>query len=103
MALFLARLLILIVLVVVALVLLRRRFRGGPRPLPDPYRILGVEPGATAEELREAYHRELSKYHPDKVAHLGEDLKELARARTSDIIEAYRQLTRTGNGSSSGK
>lgn len=45
-------------------------------------------------EIRAAYRREMTNYHPDKVAHLGNDLQELAKNKTQEINQAYEQLTR---------
>lgn len=66
---------------------------GGPR---DPYRVLGVEPGASAEEIRRAYRELAAKYHPDKVEHLGEEFKRLAEQRFKEIQTAYQELSRNG-------
>ena len=35
-------------------------------PRADPYRVLGLVPGATAGEIRSAYRRLAKIYHPDK-------------------------------------
>jgi DnaJ-class molecular chaperone len=56
---------------------------------------LGIEPDATQTQIKSAYRKAMSEYHPDKVAHLGADLKELAARRTVEINEAYSKL-RTG-------
>ena len=53
------------------------------------YRSLGVQPGATAEELKKAYRGLAKKYHPD--LHPGD--KE-AEARFKEINEAYDQIQR---------
>jgi DnaJ-domain-containing protein 1 len=34
----------------------------------------------------------MKEYHPDKVAHLGEELQNLALEKSRDIQRAYRQL-----------
>ncbi len=34
----------------------------------------------------------MKEYHPDKVAHLGEELQELAHKKSLDIQRAYQQL-----------
>ena len=31
----------------------------------EAYRILGLDPGASVEEVREAYHRLIRRVHPD--------------------------------------
>ena len=32
----------------------------------DPYKVLGVSPEATDEEIKSAYRQLVRKYHPDK-------------------------------------
>ena len=61
----------------------------------DPYTILGLQPGATEQEIKQAYRRLAAKYHPDKVAHLGDEFKTLAEERFKKIQQAYEQLKRT--------
>lgn len=55
----------------------------------DPYAILGLQPGATKEEIRAAYKKKVSQYHPDKVQHLGEDFQRLAHEKFVAIQKAY--------------
>ncbi|WP_204485852.1 J domain-containing protein [Caldicoprobacter guelmensis] len=64
----------------------------------DPYKVLGVRPGATQEEIKEAYRRMVKKYHPDKFA--GTDLEEVAKEKMQEVNEAYSLLM--GNKSGSG-
>lgn len=59
----------------------------------DPYRMLGIERGASPEEIKSAYRQMASKYHPDRVAHLGDEFKALAEKRFKEIQQAYRELT----------
>ena len=56
---------------------------------------LGISPTAGETEIKAAYRRLLAKYHPDKVAHLGEEFRILASARTQYIIEAYEYFRTT--------
>jgi hypothetical protein len=58
----------------------------------DPFSILGIPRGASPVEIRNAYHREISKYHPDKVAHLGDELQQVAKQRTQTINQAYADI-----------
>ena len=60
----------------------------------DPYQILGISASSSQEAIRSAYRARMSEYHPDKVAHLGEELQELAHRKAQEIQEAYRQLTK---------
>ena len=62
----------------------------------DPYEVLGVARGASADEIRRAYRELAAKYHPDKVEHLGEDFKRLAEQRFKEIQAAYQALSRPG-------
>ena len=60
----------------------------------DPHRVLGVEPGASQEDIKQAYRRLAGKYHPDKVEHLGDEFKALAENRFKEIQRAYQELKR---------
>ena len=58
----------------------------------DPYSVLGVQKGASPTEIREAYRRLASQYHPDKVLHLGQEFRDLAEMRFKEIQAAYQKL-----------
>ncbi len=60
----------------------------------DPYMVLGLEQGATQEEIKKAYRRLAMKYHPDRVEGLGEDVKKNAEKQFREINEAYEILTK---------
>jgi preprotein translocase subunit Sec63 len=62
---------------------------------PGWHEILGVSPEATADQVREAYKHLISKYHPDKVDNLGQELKDLAERKTQEITAAYREGMRS--------
>ena len=53
------------------------------------YTILGVSISANAKKIKHAYRKRISEYHPDKVAQLGEKLKELAVEESKKINAAY--------------
>ncbi len=57
----------------------------------DYYKILGLDPSATKEEIIRAYRRLAARYHPDK--HQGNPLADLAEEKFKDINEAYHALT----------
>jgi hypothetical protein len=56
------------------------------------YELLGVEPSAPPEEIKRAFRREIARYHPDKVQHLGPEFQEIAATRAAELTEAYRVL-----------
>jgi hypothetical protein len=62
---------------------------------PRWHEVLGVSAVATADQIREAYKHLISKYHPDKVDSLGQELKDLAEHKTQEITAAYREGMRS--------
>ena len=54
--------------------------------------MLGVAPTASADEIKQAFRREIAKYHPDKVHHLGQEFKVIAADKTAHLMLAYRTL-----------
>lgn len=66
---------------------------GGPTQF-DAHEVLGLSPSASPDDVRTAYRSRMQQYHPDKVAHLGEELQKLAHEKTQEIERAYRQLKR---------
>lgn len=53
------------------------------------FRILEVSEGASPEQVVEAYKHKISQYHPDKVAQMGAEIRELAEAKSKQINAAY--------------
>lgn len=60
--------------------------------LKTPYSVLGIKPTATHEEIKRAYKSLVARYHPDKVAHQGEEQLEDAHIRFLEIQSAYKEL-----------
>jgi DnaJ domain/Protein of unknown function (DUF1232) len=60
----------------------------------DPYEILGLSGGASQEDIRAAYRQLAAQYHPDKLAHLGEEFQTLAEQKFKVIQSAYDALRR---------
>ena len=58
------------------------------------YEILGVSPAASDEEIKKSYRELVKKYHPDRVAHLGEDFVKMAKEKFVKLQEAYEVIRR---------
>jgi DnaJ like chaperone protein len=56
------------------------------------YKILEIDPAATNEEVKKAYRDLAKKYHPDKVAHLGEEVKKTAEEKITQLNAAYEAI-----------
>ena len=69
----------------------------GSSPKPDvdfnPYAVLGVSRRASKDEIRSAYIDLIARYHPDKVAHLGNEFQAIAKEKTLAINRAYEMLS----------
>jgi DnaJ like chaperone protein len=71
------------------------------RALEEAYRVLGTNATASDEAVANAYRRQLSRHHPDKLKANGlpESMMAHAKQRTQQIIEAY-ELIRERRGMS---
>lgn len=56
------------------------------------YKILEIEPNAPDEEVKKAYRKMAVKHHPDKVAHLGEEVQKDAKEKFQKIQQAYETI-----------
>jgi len=59
----------------------------------DPYAILGVQRGAAREAIDAAYQDARSKYDPDQVGYLGDELQEHFKSKAKAVERAYQLLT----------
>lgn len=64
----------------------------------DPYKVLGVQKGASRETIKKAYYKLAKQYHPDK--YVDNPLKDLAEEKLKEINEAYEMLMSQSEGSS---
>jgi hypothetical protein len=74
----------------------RQQTQPQPDPEPaksfDPYEVLDIPQDASQDQIKQAY-REMSKqYHPDKTAHLGPELQQVAHKKMKEINRAYQML-----------
>jgi hypothetical protein len=63
-----------------------------PESLKSPYAVLGISVSASSEEIKIAYRKMASLYHPDKVAHLAPEFREMADKKMKEINTAYGAL-----------
>ncbi len=68
--------------------------------MADPYSVLGVDPGASDEEVKRAYRELARKYHPDN--YQNNPLADLAEEKMKEINEAYDTITKARSGRQSG-
>lgn len=64
----------------------------GGESLDDAYRVLEISPDATDEEVRKAYRRLALKYHPDRVATLGEEVQQAAHRKFQELGAAKERI-----------
>jgi DnaJ like chaperone protein len=70
----------------------RRVLNGTMEGAEACYALLEIRPDSSDAELRTAFRRLATLYHPDKVAHLGPKAQETASARFRALREAYERL-----------
>jgi curved DNA-binding protein CbpA len=57
------------------------------------YELLEIAADAPADEIKSAFRREIAKYHPDKVQHLGKEFQEIAATKAAELTQAYKTLS----------
>ena len=62
------------------------------KDINNAYQILETTPDANDEELKQAYHAMAVKYHPDKVSHLGDDVRKAATEKFQMVQAAYEEI-----------
>jgi len=70
-------------------------FQQPQQPLgKDPYTILGINRGASIDEIKKAYRDKLKKFHPDVIENLklGPEYREMFEEKTREIQKAYESL-----------
>ena len=61
------------------------------------YKILGLDSKSNNSEIKLAYRKMAAKFHPDKVAHLGEEFTKVAEEKFKAVNNAYQQLKKDRN------
>lgn len=67
-------------------------FSMGQNGLEAAYRVLEISPNATDEEVKKAYKRLALKYHPDRVATLGDDVRRAAEQKFQELGAAKERI-----------
>lgn len=60
----------------------------GSTDLGAAYRVLGISPDASDQEVKAAYRKLALQHHPDRVATLGEDVRRAAEKKFKEINDA---------------
>jgi DnaJ like chaperone protein len=58
------------------------------------YEILEVSPSSSLDEIKLAYKKKISMYHPDKVSSMGPEFNEIAQIKSKEINSAYDEAVR---------
>lgn len=66
--------------------------RSGKNDLEAAYKVLGIEPTATDDEVKAAYRQMALKHHPDRVSTLGEDVRKAAEKKFQEINDAKEKI-----------
>ena len=59
------------------------------RDVDSDYKVLGIDASATDDEVKKAYRQMAIKFHPDKVATMGEEFQKGAKEKFQKIQDAY--------------
>jgi DnaJ-like protein len=57
------------------------------------YELLGLDPASDGEAIKKAFRREIARYHPDKVSHLGSEFQAMAATKAAELTTAYTTLS----------
>ncbi|MFN3791959.1 J domain-containing protein [Massilia sp.] len=67
-------------------------------PEPDPYEVLGIAPGCTDGEIKIAYQRKISRFHPDKLSGLDEAIVAFGNQQAQAINHARDRILQERDG-----
>ena len=60
--------------------------------MDSDFKVLGVESTATEEEIKKAYRQMALRFHPDKVAQMGEEYQKGAKEKFQEVQNAYENI-----------
>ena len=61
------------------------------------YQLLGIDRTTSILDIKKAYRKLANKYHPDKVAFLGDDMKKVANDKFQQLTRAYDLIKKERN------
>jgi len=62
------------------------------RDTNSDYKILEIDPSVSDDEVKKAYRKMAVKFHPDKVAALGEEVQKAANEKFQKVQQAYENI-----------
>ena len=62
------------------------------KDIDSAYKVLEITPDATDEEVKAAYRKMAVKYHPDKVEHIGPEIRKSAEEKFQQLQAAYDEI-----------
>ncbi len=65
------------------------------KDIDSDYKVLEVDSSISDADLKKAYRKLAVLYHPDKVEHLGEDIKKSAEEKFKRVNEAYERVKKS--------
>jgi DnaJ like chaperone protein len=63
--------------------------------LENDYKVLEISSSATDEEVKKAYRQLAIKHHPDKVNHLGDEVRKSAEEKFKLLNQSYERIKKT--------
>lgn len=69
----------------------------------DPYKVLGISPDATDDEVKKAYRTLAKQYHPDRYQNATAAVQEQADRKMKEINSAYDDIQRQRKGGGSAR
>lgn len=60
--------------------------------IEDAYKVLGISPSATDDEVKAAYRKMALKHHPDRVSTLGDYIRKAAEKKFQEINDAKERI-----------
>lgn len=56
------------------------------------YSTLGIQPGASQDEIKKAYREQAKKHHPDRYANESQEVRDYHEKKFKEVNEAYEKL-----------